>query len=62
MAELVDALDSGSSESNLMGVQVPLRANLYYTLTRTSLSILNLRNINFLQHNNQNIFDFYKKI
>ena len=26
MAELVDALDSGSSEGNLMGVQIPLRA------------------------------------
>jgi hypothetical protein len=28
MAELADALDSGSSELRLMGVQVPLRAKV----------------------------------
>jgi hypothetical protein len=29
MAELADALDSGSSELRLMGVQVPLRAKVH---------------------------------
>jgi hypothetical protein len=33
MAELADALDSGSSELRLMGVQVPLRAKVISVIT-----------------------------
>ena len=33
MAELADALGSGPSEGNFIGVQVPFRAVLYFAVT-----------------------------